>query len=530
MQNRFSLRMLIAVFIPLVIVALLFINLTTLNAQTIEVELFVGSSNPADEVLLYTIEPADLTSPLPAPSSSGLFSDLPGSTVAPQFISAPQGMAFQPGTGDLLVGAFFNDAILRIDGDTGAYLGVFITDPLLSRPRDITVVGNILYVASSGNGRILRFNAITGALIDSFALFGAVWGLAYGADGLLYASSFGGNNITRFDATGAVVGGGAFIAGIAQPGDINFGPDGLLYVSQYGAVQVYNTAGTPIRTIAPGFPNQFQRANAVIFGPDDYLYVTNLEGGRIHRIDPADGTLVDVYIPAVIEPVGLIFRTTITDAITVEDEVVADAPPLPNCTTLSGESASIVRIGGGANASTYCNILNENGVYRALPASLGSQAVIEQQVLQAVDVFDPLPFNANVNVCLQGSGDLIYLNANDAPRIPITLPSSQQGSFTCAPVPNPGTVVLVAGGGAAAPAAQSGNTATIALDDCRVTTNNMLNLRAEPSTAAAILDVVPYDVMLTALERSGDWLRVIFLDGQGWLNAAYLRLEGACGA
>lgn len=512
------------------IAALLFINLTTLNAQTIEVELLVGSANLADEVLIYTIEPADLTSALPAPSTNGLFSDLPGSAVAPQFISAPQGMAFQPGTGDLLVGAFFNDAILRIDGDTGAYLGVFITDPLLSRPRDITVVGNILYVASSGNGRILRFNATTGALIDTFALFGAVWGLAYGADGLLYASSFGGNNITRFDATGAVVGGGAFVAGIAQPGDLNFGPDGLLYVSLYGAIRAYDTTGALVRTIAPGFPNQFQRANAVIFGPDDYLYVTNIEGGRIHRIDPATGAFVDMYIPTITEPVWLIFRTTITDAVTVADEVVADAPPMPNCTTLSGESASIVRIGGGANVSTYCNILNENGVYRALPASLGSQSIIERQVLQAVDVFDPLPFNGAVSVCLQGSGEIIYLNANDAPRVPITLPSSQQGSFTCAAIPNPGTVVLVVGSGATMPVSPAGDTTTIALSNCQVTTNNMLNLRAEPSTSAAILDVVPYDLTLTALQRSGDWLRVIYLDGQGWLNANYLRLEGVCGA
>ena len=63
----------------------------------------------------------------------------------------------------------------------------------------------------------------------------------------------------------------------------------------------------------------------------------------------------------------------------------------------------------------------------------------------------------------------------------------------------------------------------------RVTTTNILNLRAEPNAAGAVLDLVAYETTLTATERLNDWIRVVYGSGQGWLNVGFLQLDGDCG-
>jgi hypothetical protein len=71
-------------------------------------------------------------------------------------------------------------------------------------------------------------------------------------------------------------------------------------------------------------------------------------------------------------------------------------------------------------------------------------------VLQSVDVFgftangvQIVQFNQPIEVCLQGSGRMFYRDASNAPRITVPLASTSSNGYTCASIPNAGTVVLV---------------------------------------------------------------------------------------
>jgi hypothetical protein len=215
------------------------------------------------------------------------------------------------------------------------------------------------------------------------------------------------------------------------------------------------------------------------------------------------------------------------------------APPLPPCVLMNGQTSAIVRANVPANTlpngTVFCQIINENGVYRRSPAEIGHQAVLNADVGQAVDVFGlhrstgaPLMFfQAKVQICLLGSGRMMYLDATTSPRIPVLLASSAQGGYTCANIPNAGIVVLVGG---SVPAASAVSGVETALAGCKVRTTYAVRLRSEANTTSAIIATLPYDLTLTAIARQSEWFRVIYLDGQGWVRSDYLSLNGNCGS
>jgi hypothetical protein len=133
---------------------------------------------------------------------------------------------------------------------------------------------------------------------------------------------------------------------------------------------------------------------------------------------------------------------------------------------------------------------------------------------------------------LQGAGGVIYLDANLSPRVPEWMPTTPQNGYTCVVIPHAGMVVLTQNNGyvGAAPDAISDvSSQTLPLGTCRVTTTNMVNLREEPSTSGAFITLLPYNLTLDATERSGSWIRVVYLDGQGWVHSDYLIEHGDCG-
>ena len=78
------------------------------------------------------------------------------------------------------------------------------------------------------------------------------------------------------------------------------------------------------------------------------------------------------------------------------------------------------------------------------------ESVLDAGVINAVDVFalekggQPIKtFNKSVLACLLGNGRFIYLDDSNAPRVPATLATTALNGYTCASIPNPGTVVLV---------------------------------------------------------------------------------------
>lgn len=243
--------------------------------------------------------------------------------------------------------------------------GAFATGPCPPPP------GPDLYV--SGTGRIFRFDGRTGAPKPAPGNPGAVlvaagtggpmqpYGLAFGADGMLYASNFARGSVMRFSSQGVPAGiagnptdatwvlGGA--GGMDAPEDLAFGPDGLIYVANHNlsrGVLRFNagdgqSAGTFVPNQAPrglafGGPSgdlyigivngilRFDRATGaprgtfaklpasdysdLVFGPDGDLYVTSFSEHKVLRFSRL-GTQKPDFVPAksggLTQPMGLAF-------------------------------------------------------------------------------------------------------------------------------------------------------------------------------------------------------------------------------
>ena len=107
----------------------------------------------------------------------------------------------------LLVGNTRGNNVVSIDRQTGAYLRDFIPAGSggLTDPDDLTFGpdGN-LYVSSGSNtgGQILRYDGKTGAFLGVFAQSASLkrpYGNAFGPDGNLYVASFRSDEILKYD-------------------------------------------------------------------------------------------------------------------------------------------------------------------------------------------------------------------------------------------------------------------------------------------------------------------------------------------
>ena len=79
---------------------------------------------------------------------------------------------------------------------------------------------------------------------------------------------------------------------------------------------------------------------------------------------------------------------------------------------------------------------------------------------------------------------------------------------------------------------------TYALTGCMVRTKYIVNFRDAPNGALlSFVDIwgirndgmLPYDVTLTALERTSDWFKVDYHGARGWISADYVEPKGNCG-
>jgi hypothetical protein len=221
------------------------------------------------------------------------------------------------------------------------------------------------------------------------------------------------------------------------------------------------------------------------------------------------------------------------------------APPVPLCADLSGTTNPIIRAqippGTVTNGNVFCRVLAQSGQFTggSPPESVGHPQVLSLGVIHAVDVYalsggSPITrFNNSVLVCLQGSGSLVYMDATQAPRPPVILTNAtSDGSYTCANIPNAGTLVLVQSGGNL-PGVNTGGGGSggpsQSLSGCVVTPLMRLNLRSVPGLDGRVLAIVPEGVALGASQRTRRWFRVSFEGRTGWIFAAYVSTNGACG-
>jgi hypothetical protein len=181
-------------------------------------------------------------------------------------LNNPRGLTFLP-NGDLLVNSHNSGQILRYNGTTGAYIGVFSNgsdiSPTASMAPHMTIKygpDGAVWVADHTNNRILRFNATTGAFLSVFAQLPNGSGVR--------SFEFFGNYvlISRHNVdvvamynynTGAYIGNFANAAdGLDGPTGITYGPDGKVYIGSLNSNQilVFDALGTLLTTISVNSP------------------------------------------------------------------------------------------------------------------------------------------------------------------------------------------------------------------------------------------------------------------------------------
>jgi DNA-binding beta-propeller fold protein YncE len=205
-------------------------------------------------------------------------------------LNGPTGLTFGP-DGHLYVSSFvFSDRVLKYHGRTGAFLGEFVTQNSggLRGPMDLAFEGGNLYVVSSYEGGVFRFNGRTGAPVDRFtALPSGAEAIAFrGAH--MYVSSHMTDSVHKFNKqTGTHL--GSFTEAFPDwATGFAFGPDGNVYVASFfdDSVMKFNSqTGQWMGTFASNcFGPQM-----ILFGSDGDLYVASYHGDSIDRFDGVTG-------------------------------------------------------------------------------------------------------------------------------------------------------------------------------------------------------------------------------------------------
>ena len=205
--------------------------------------------------------------------------------------------------------------------------------------------------------------------------------------------------------------------------------------------------------------------------------------------------------------------------------------PLPpqTCELLSNANSGIfVSSLHGLGVGIQCQQLDGSGI--------GIPSVIEAGFIVAVDVWGIV---RQARVCFShDSGSLVFLDAATAPRSIMSLETESDHGMICASIDRPGSVVLLPEPGIQA----TGATESVAVTDvsvdsskieitmlqnCRITTNYILNLRDAPA-GSMVLAWVPYLETMAATARTSDWFRVVWRGFDGWLYARMVSASGVC--
>ncbi|HYZ85747.1 MAG TPA: hypothetical protein VE621_15155 [Bryobacteraceae bacterium] len=156
-------------------------------------------------------------------------------------IQTPFDLSFGPG-GDLYVGSGGNDAVVRVNALTGMAAGAFT----FGNPQPIGGPHYLAFgpqlVVTDQAGRLFRFNAATGAWIQT-TLLDNPEGAGFNAAGDLFVAQRISDNVLRSPS-----GGGPFIIAIptgdfaGAPADLVFGPGDLMYLATSSAIYRFDVS------------------------------------------------------------------------------------------------------------------------------------------------------------------------------------------------------------------------------------------------------------------------------------------------
>lgn len=197
---------------------------------------------------------------------------------------------------DVLVSSRFSNNVLRYDGVTGAFVGVFASGHGLANPNGVAYGpdGN-LYIGLGDDAKVMRFNGLTGAYIDDFVPagsggLGGVRDIAFGLDGDLYVNSGTTDKVLRYDGdTGSFVGVAAEGHGMRGPVGLTVGSNGDLFIGAALSNTIYQftTSGAFVRSFTTG--GSHRQATGVAFGTDGLLYVAESVTNEVMRLDVGTG-------------------------------------------------------------------------------------------------------------------------------------------------------------------------------------------------------------------------------------------------
>lgn len=177
-----------------------------------------------------------------------------------------------------------NDRILRFDGDTLAFVDVWLEDARLAKPTAIDFgPDGAAYIGSYGGDRVLRYlDGVLTTFLEDPALDGIDAGMSFGPDGQLWIPAFDGHAVLVVDPATAEV--RRRITTLESPRM-------LLWTPARDAVLIGAWAGDAVHRLErrPGAQPELLFARARPSGlawlPDGRLLSISDTGGPIHAVD-----------------------------------------------------------------------------------------------------------------------------------------------------------------------------------------------------------------------------------------------------